>query len=119
MNNNPIPLPTEWDNLEAPGTRFELMYHLFEIKSETSLDMDAIVHFFYDDLPFLNGIDSLSGKVFFSNEMAEAKNFAECLRQNREEVILGNIAPSVREGAAVLYGAMRQSGDPHIELYLR
>lgn len=72
-SDTPIPLPNEWSDLSAGGTRFECMWNLYEISNwncPTSPELikksvSSYATFFLDDFMFKDNPVSIIGQSLY------------------------------------------------------
>lgn len=123
-----IIFPEEWNELSAPGARYELMYRLREMVRDVSQFTDSNIydkmighaHFFIDDYPFVDDLRLLEGVVIFPREYLDTEVFVEhfCIYwQSVETKKVEKVASSrLLASADFLYARLCESGDPQIAI---
>lgn len=121
-----IIFPEEWNELSAPGARYELMYRLLEIVRDIYQPVDSNVydkmiehaHFFIDDYSFSDDLKLLVGVIIFPREYVYTKDFVECfcvywqaVKTNKVEKV---ISSRLLTSANFLYAKLCENGDPQI-----
>lgn len=132
-----IPLPSEWSELTAAGTRFGIMYELYSIvnwhdpRYRHRLDtyVKDFSDTFFDDYPMADNPESMIGQSLYEDEIEEVKKFVKSMESffhqidvskiyykliHRNDIIIPDI---VIEYARDLYELMKKKGDPEIEKY--
>ena len=123
-----IIFPKEWNELSAPGARYELINRLLEIVRDIDQCTDSNIydkmighaHFFMDDYPFVSNLRLLEWAVIFPREYFDTKTFVDdfcAYWQDIETKKVEKVSPSsLLASAKFLYARLCESGDPQVAI---
>lgn len=132
----PIPDPPEWKGLTATGTRFDLLWHLWDfvqwhnpdVPTSVRNDWAEYLHFFFDHFMFKDDPGSMVGQSLFEDELPYVRRFIEAfdpfahsvprdLYFGKLEPGMIELPPIVVQRAQELYDKLLEKGDPEVGRY--